>query len=101
MENSKKLSEEEINELKLKIDNLTNNKSKLVDFNQIRVVQFISDDNYSLICGINCLPSDTFAELEEKLYKIYRELRELMPQFSYPITTNIDNPIPYLSGIKN
>ena len=61
--------------MKLKIDNLASNKPKLVDFNQIRVVQFISDDN-SLICGINCLPSDTFAEVEEKLYKIYPEYRE-------------------------
>ena len=32
---------------------------------------------------------------------IYHELKEILPQESYPITTNIDNPIPYLSQIKN
>ena len=75
LENKNKLLEEENKELKLKIENLNNNQPKLVDFNQIRVIQFISDD-HSLICGINCLPSDTFAEVEEKLYKMYPEYRE-------------------------
>ena len=75
LENKNKLLEEENKELKLKIENLNNNQPKLVDFNQIRVIQFISDD-HSLICGINCLPSDTFAEVEEKLYKRYPEYRE-------------------------
>ena len=70
-----KLKEEENNELKLKIDNLENNKPEFVNAKQIRVVQFISND-HSLICGINCLLSDTFAEVEEKLYKIYPEYRE-------------------------
>ena len=32
---------------------------------------------------------------------IYNELKGLLPQLSYPITTNIDNPIPYLTEIKN
>ena len=64
----------QINELKLKIDNFEN-KNVFVNSKEIRVVQFISDD-HSLICGINCLLSDTFAEVEEKLYKIYPEYRE-------------------------
>ncbi len=32
---------------------------------------------------------------------IYHELIEVLPQFSYPIKKNIDNPIPYLTEIKN
>ena len=75
LKNTIKIKDIEIKELKQQIDNLVNNKPKLVDFNQIRVVQFISDD-HSLVCGINCLLSDTFAEVEEKLYKIYPEYRE-------------------------
>ena len=75
MKNKIKTLEEENKGLKLQIDNLANNKPKLVDFNQIRVVQFISDDG-SLSYGIECLLSDTFAEVEEKLYKIYPEYRE-------------------------
>ena len=78
IENLKKtiqLKEEENKELKLKINNLENNKTEFVNTKQIRVVQFVSND-HSLICGINCLLSDTFAEVEEKLYKIYPEYRE-------------------------
>ena len=33
--------------------------------------------------------------------KIYRDLRDILPQLSYPITTNVDNPIPCLPDIKN
>ena len=75
-----KLKEEENNELKLKIDNLENNKPEFVNAKQIRVVQFVSDDR-SMVCGINCLLSDTFAEVEEKLYKIYPEYRETNNSF--------------------
>ena len=72
------LKEEENKELKRRIDNLINNqenKPNLVDFNNIKIIQFISMD-HSLIYPIKCLPSDTFAEVEEKLYKIYPEYRE-------------------------
>ena len=75
MKNTIRLKENEIKQLKQRIDDVVNNKPKLVDVNQIRVVQFVSND-HSLICGINCLLSDTFAEVEEKLYKIYPEYRE-------------------------
>jgi hypothetical protein len=33
--------------------------------------------------------------------RIYNELNGIITFFSYPITTNVDNPIPYLSDIKN
>ena len=33
--------------------------------------------------------------------KIYRDLKGILPQLSYPITTNIDNPISFLPDIKN
>ena len=74
MKNTIQSKDNQINELKDKIGNLEN-KDEYVNSKQIRVVQFISDD-HSLICGINCLLSDTFAEVEEKLYKIYPEYRE-------------------------
>lgn len=32
--------------------------------------------------------------------KIYNEISEILPQFNYPIKTNINNPIPYLSDIN-
>ena len=33
--------------------------------------------------------------------QIYDELKEILPKLKYPVRTNIDNPIPYLSEIKN
>lgn len=33
--------------------------------------------------------------------QIYNELKEILPKLKYPIKTNIDNPIPYLSEIQN
>ena len=32
---------------------------------------------------------------------IHRDLKEFLPQLLFPITTNIDNPIPYLPEIKD
>ena len=75
LKNTIQLKDNEIKELKQRIDNLVNNTTQLVDFNKIRVVQFISMD-HTLICGIKCLLTDTFAEVEEKLYKIYPQYRE-------------------------
>ena len=75
LKNTIQLKDNEIKELKQRIDNLVNNTTQLVDFNKIRVVQFISTD-HTIICGIKCLLTDTFAEVEEKLYKIYPQYRE-------------------------
>ena len=44
------------------------------------VVHFISGDG-KINQGINCLPTETFAEVEEKLYKIYDEYRETNNMF--------------------
>ena len=48
---------------------------KYVNYNDIMVVNFISGDG-RINHGIKCLKSDTFAEVEEKLYQIYDEYRE-------------------------
>ena len=77
------LKEDENNKLKSKIDILVNQKDKkpnLVDFDNIKIIQFLSTD-HSVIYPIKCLPSDTFAEVEEKLYKIYPEYRETNNSF--------------------
>ena len=60
--------DEKIKELKLKL-------KKSVDINDIMVINFLSTDQF-IRCGIPCLPDDTFAEVEEKLYRIYNEFRD-------------------------
>lgn len=55
----------------LKFENL----KSFVDFNNIMVINFISGDG-NITQGIKCLKTDTFAEVEEQLYKIYDKYRE-------------------------
>ena len=64
------IKENEINNLKLQ------KERKFVDFNDIIVVNFISTDQNIRDCSIKCLKTDTFAEIEERLYKIYDKYRE-------------------------
>ena len=68
------MKEKEINDLKKELINKGNIK-QYVDYNNIIVVHFISGDG-QVNQGIKCLKTDTFAEVEEKLYKIYNEYRE-------------------------
>ena len=72
LKNQLKEKDKEINDLKNKISN--GNVKKYVDYNDIMVVHFNSGDG-KIDHGIKCLPTETFAEVEEKLYKIYEEYR--------------------------
>ena len=73
-----------VNNLKLQLkdkdkelDIIKMNKPKdgYVNYNNIIVVYFNSGDG-KIAHGIKCLPTETFAEVEEKLYQIYDEYRE-------------------------
>ena len=66
--------EKEINELKNKLLALDKN-NKSVNYNDIMVINFISGDG-TINEGIKCLKTETFAEVEEKLYQKYDEYRE-------------------------
>ncbi len=69
-----KSKDKEINDLK---SQRTNNekKEKLFKFDDIIVINFSSFDK-NINCGIKCLKTDTFAEVEEKLYQKYKKYRE-------------------------
>ena len=73
LKNQLKEKDKEINDLKNKISN--GNIKKYVDYNNIMSVHFISGDG-RINQGIHCLKTETFAEVEEKLYQIYDEYRE-------------------------
>ena len=68
------LKDNEINALKLKLENNYVSKSNL-SMKDIMVINFVTGDGKIMNCGIKCLPDETFAEVEEKLYKIYDEYR--------------------------
>ena len=68
------IKDNEINNLKLKLQNNYANKPN-VPMKDIMVVNFVTGDGKISNCGIKCLPDETFAEVEEKLYKMYDEYR--------------------------
>ena len=72
--------ENEINKMKLQIQKNIKEK-ELVDINDIMVINFISTDS-SIHCGIKCLPTYTFANVEEELYQFYDDLRNLNNMFT-------------------
>lgn len=67
-----------------KNDNMQNNSAnknvRLVDFDKIIVIHFITGDQ-SINRGIKCLPTDTFVSVEEKLYQIFPEFRQTNNDF--------------------
>jgi len=75
-----KSKDKEIDFLNIQLKNIENDNKKLVDFENIMVVTFISSDQ-KINYGIKCLKTDTFAEVEEKLYQKYEEYRETNNNF--------------------
>ena len=73
------IKDKELNDLKIQLINI-GNKNKLANYNDILVVHFISKDE-KINFGIKCLKTDTFAEVEEKLYQKYEEYRETNNNF--------------------
>ena len=74
------LKENEIKDLKDRIQKNSKEEKKF-GFDDIIVVNFVSMDS-TVQCGIKCLPTDTFAEVEEKLYKRYDNLRDTNNMFT-------------------
>ena len=73
LKNQLYIKENEINQMKLKIKD-NNTKDKYFKLDDIMVINFTSTDS-SINYGIKCVATDTFAEVEEKLYQIYDEFR--------------------------
>ena len=69
LKNQIKLKDNEINNLRI-----TNNVKDVCNINDIIVINFIST-KYSIHEGIKCMADETFAEVEERFYKKYDELR--------------------------
>ena len=74
------IKDNEINDLKNSIKNNKIEKPKF-SMDDIMVVTFISTDS-SVNIGIKCLATDVFAEVEEKLYKRFDDLRNTNNMFT-------------------
>jgi len=73
LKNDIKLKEEIINNLKIKLKK--DNNEGYFKFDDIIVIKFMSIDQIINNYPIKCLKTNTFAEIEEKLYKIFNEFR--------------------------
>ena len=80
LKNQLYLKENEINQMKLHLKNNTKN-DPLFKLDDIMEINFISSDN-SIHKGIKCVETDTFAEVEEKLYQIYDNFRDTNNMFT-------------------
>ena len=74
------LKENEINQMRLQLKN-NQKEDRLFKLNDIMVIYFISKDS-SIHEGIKCVETDTFAEVEEKLYQIYDNFRDTNNMFT-------------------
>ena len=70
----------ELINLKSQLNNNINNIQKNVNFDDIMIVYFISSDQI-VHYAVKCLKTNTFAEIEEKLYKQYPQYRETNNNF--------------------
>ena len=70
---------EELYKLKSQLQS-NNNKPKKIYANEIMCVNFISTDQ-KIHYAVPCISTDTFAEVEEKLYKEFPEYRETNNNF--------------------
>ena len=73
----------ELNNLRMQLNNMKNNNSSNnlnVNFNDIVSVNFVSMDQ-TVHFSVPCLKTNTFAEIEEKLYKQYPQYRETNNSF--------------------
>ena len=73
----------ELNNLRMQLNNMKNNiqsNKVLFDINDMMTVNFISMDQ-TVHFAIPCLKTNTFAEIEEKLYKQYPQYRETNNSF--------------------
>ena len=65
--------------LKLQLQNNNVNK-QLFNIDDVMVINFYSEDK-NINYGIKCLKTDTFAEVEEKLYQKYPDYRNTNNNF--------------------
>ena len=80
--------ENQINKLKIELQKEKNKTNKkMIDYNDIIAINFISTDKKINKFPISCVKTDRFAEIEEKLYQEFEEFRETNNTFIVNGTT--------------
>lgn len=80
--------ENQINKLKIELQKEKNKTNKkMIDYNDIIAINFISTDQKINKFPISCVKTDRFAEIEERLYQEYDEFRETNNTFIVNGTT--------------
>ena len=80
--------ENQINKLKIELQNEKNkNNKKMIDYNDMIAISFISTDQKINKFPIFCAKTDRFAEIEERLYQEFDEFRETNNTFIVNGTT--------------
>ena len=80
--------ENQINRLKLELQNEKNkNNKKMIDYNDMIAINFISTDQKINKFPISCVKTDRFAEIEERLYQEFDEFRDTNNTFIVNGTT--------------
>ena len=69
------LKDNEIKDLKLKSQSNNEKNKQILNMDEIMIVYFQTQDQEINHVGIKCLPSDTFADVEEKIYKKFNNYR--------------------------
>ena len=69
------LSQKDIEILKLKSQSNNQQNKQVLNMDEIMIVYFQTQDQEINHVAIKCLPSDTFAEVEEKIYKKFDNYR--------------------------
>ena len=76
--NTIKEKEKEIKDLKIQ---LIKSQNKSIDFDNLLIISFSSNDSYISNYAIKCRKTDTFAVIEEKLYQEYPQYRNTHNSF--------------------
>ena len=78
--NNIKSNQNIINQKEQELQNINSQNRQYIDINKIMTVNFISMDQ-KLHFAVPCIDINTFAEVEEKLYKQFPEYRETNNSF--------------------
>ena len=101
----------ELKNLKIKVENMEKSgNNRVISYDEMICVNFISTDQKINNFGVPCAKTDVFAEIEERLYKSYKEYREtnnifmfkgkIILRFKTIEENHIENGVPVILDVQ-